>query len=46
MNADCPALCSEVRFALTPVLVSAVATALVLLANWLLKFLSDTNRSS
>jgi len=46
MNAACPALCSEVLYALGPSVLAAVVTAVVLLANSLLSFPSDRNRSS
>ena len=46
MNAACPALCTEVLFVLAPTVLAAVATAVVMLANWLLSFPSDRNRSS
>ena len=46
MNAACPALCTEVLFALGPAVLAAVVTAVVLLANWLLSFRSDRNRIS
>ena len=46
MNAACPGLCTEVLFALGPAVLAAVATAVVLLANWLLSFPWDSNRSS
>ena len=46
MNVACPALCTEVLFALAPAVIAVVATAVVLLANWLLSFPRDSNRSS
>jgi hypothetical protein len=46
MNAACPALCTEVLFVLCPAMLAAVATAVVSLANWLLSFPWDSNRSS
>jgi hypothetical protein len=46
MNAACPVLCTEVLFVLGPAVLAAVATAVVLLANWLLSFPWDSNRSS
>jgi len=46
MNAACPALCTEVLYALGPALLAVVATAVVPLANWLLSFPRDSNRSS
>ena len=46
MNIACPALCTEVLFALAPAVLAAVVTAVDLLANWLLSFPSDRNRSS
>ena len=46
MNAACPALCTEVLFALAPAVLAVVVTAVVLLSYWLLSFPSDRNRSS
>jgi len=46
MNAACPALSTEVLFVLGPAALAAVVTAVVLLANWLLSFSWDSNRSS
>jgi hypothetical protein len=46
MNAACPALCTEALYALGPAVLAAVVTAMVVLANWLLSFPSDRNRSS
>ncbi len=46
MNAACPALCTEVLFALATAVLAAVVTAVVLLANRLSSFPSDRNRSS
>ena len=46
MNLAFPALCSEVLYALGPAVLAAVVTAVVLLANWLLSFPSNRNRSS
>jgi hypothetical protein len=41
-----PAVCTEVLFALAPAVLAAVVTGVVLLANWLLSFPRDRNRSS
>jgi hypothetical protein len=46
MNVARPALCTEVLFVLGPAVLAAVATAVVLLAIWLLNFPWDSNRSS
>ena len=46
MNAACPALSTEVLLVLGPAALAAIATAFVLLANWLLSFPWDSNRSS
>jgi hypothetical protein len=46
MNVAWPASCTEVLYALGPAVLAAVVTAVVLLANWLLSFPWDRNRSS
>lgn len=46
MNAAFPPLFTEVLFVLGPAVPAAVATAVVLLVNWLLSFPWDRNRSS
>jgi hypothetical protein len=46
MNAACPTLCTGVLFALGPAVFAVVATAFILLVNWLLSFPWDNNRSS
>jgi len=45
MNAACPALCTEVLFALAPTVLAALLRRGDA-ANWLLSFPSDRNRSS
>ncbi len=46
MNVASSAFCTGVLFALGPAVLAAVATVVVLLANWLLSFTRDSNPSS